>query len=223
MTKEALRIMNILKQVCEKVARFRSDENGSASIELLLCVPLMVYAMLSTMVYFHAFRNEAISERAGLTIADLYSRESGDGSGINDEYIDNSRNLLRQLAFVDDDPDLRITFFEFSDADDAYQVVWSENRGYGSDYTDNDLLQLRNNLPIMADGERSILVQTRIDYVSPVSVSIAPWIVSPLEDVVFNTYTVIRPRYTNTLCWHPSDGSDPICGGDETEGEGGGV
>lgn len=208
--------MNAVQHIKRVFHRFRSEEDGTASIELLLCFPLLVYALLSTLVYFHAFRYEAISERAGLTVADMFSREAGDGSGIDANYLENSRDLLRQLALVDSDPDLRVTFFEYSTENDAYQVVWSENLGFGSDYTNDELNQLSStgNLPIMADGERSILVQTRVEYISPVSVSIAPWIVRPLQDVVFQTYTVIRPRYTNTLCWHPADGSAPLCGDD---------
>ena len=78
----------------EKLRSFWYDETGIASVELMLSVPILVWALLSTHVYFQAFRAEAISTRAGLTIADMYSRRAG----VNAEYVAGSYELFKVLT-----------------------------------------------------------------------------------------------------------------------------
>lgn len=45
------------------IKRFRDNEDGSAAIELVLVTPIITWALLSTIVYFDAFRAETRSAR----------------------------------------------------------------------------------------------------------------------------------------------------------------
>lgn len=190
--------------LANKIRAFQEDESGNASIELLLCVPMLVWAMLSTMVYFDAFHHEAISTRAGLTIADMISRE--DDTNIDNAYLDGARNVLRTLTETEGSPDLRVTVFRYRATEDDYRVVWSRNRGYGQNYNNARLALIRNQLPILADGARALLVETRTQYNARFSVSISPFLVPNLEGVEFNSFTVISPRFGPTICFERNDG-----------------
>ncbi len=206
-----VKVINFLKD-------FQADENGNASIELLLCVPIMVWALLSTMVYFDAFHDEAISTRAGLTIADMISRETGN---ITPEYLTNLRSLLRSLTETDDDPSIRVTVFECfktdpSDANEQcrYDRIWSRNRGLSPNHNDTRLRALSDRLPMMAHNDKAILVETQTQYNAEYTVSISPFIVPNLTGVTFESFTVISPRFETSVCWERA-ADDILCDVDD--------
>ena len=80
------------------IKRFRDNEDGSAAIELVLVTPIITWALLSTIVYFDAFRAETRSARAGLTIADMFSREASAPVAIGAGYVDAAQALLGTLV-----------------------------------------------------------------------------------------------------------------------------
>ncbi len=194
---------------------FQNDESGNAAFELLFCVPIMVWALLSTMVYFDAFHDEAISTRAGLTIADMLSRET---ANITPEYMANLGDLLQSLTETEDNPELRVTVFECFKAnpedDCRHDLIWSENVGMGSNNTNATLAELANRLPMMANNDKAILVETETDYNAEYTVSISPFIVPNLTGVTFSSFTVISPRYESSVCWEVSP-SDSLCDVDD--------
>ena len=194
--------------------RFRDEEDGVVAVELLLVIPILVWALLSTLVYFDAYQNEAISTRAGLTLADAISRER---SAVDDTYITNMRNLLRVLTRSDANPALRVTVYRYRATGDRYIVVWSkdESSDMGGPLTTVDLETMRDRLPIMADGDRAILVETRTAYTAPFSVGMGPFFGSGLENVEFNSLTVITPRFLDSICYDPTPllplNADDLC------------
>jgi hypothetical protein len=185
--------------------KFRDDQNGSMSIELLLVTPILVWALLSTYVYFDLFRVESNSNRAALTIADMLSRETVD---IDASYLNTTRNILRELTYEEANPDYRITVYTFRDSDRSYRRVWSRNRGLAPNFNNTNLneLQAAGRLPALADGDRAILLQTRTEYDAPFSIGLGPFTSTDLDDVTFQTFIVIRPR-PGQLCFLRSDGT----------------
>lgn len=197
-------------------SEFRDDESGNAAIELLLCLPILVWALLSTIVYFDAYHDEAISTRAGLTIADMFSRED---APVDSDYMNGAHALLTSLTGVTDRTStadtyegskLRVTVYEYVQANDVFRVIWSENIGFGVNYTDANLANLRSALPDIADGDTAILVETTTTYNAPFAVSISPFIVPNLDGVEFKTFTVISPRFAESICWDRA-GDDDLC------------
>ncbi|MEO1639925.1 MAG: hypothetical protein AAFU41_11855 [Pseudomonadota bacterium] len=190
--------------------RFAKDEEGNMAIELVLVVPILVWALLSTFVYFDAFRVESNSHRAALTIADMFSREE---TPITPAYLNSTRALLRSLTFEEANPDFRVTVYRYRESDDSYRRVWSQRRGYSSNLNNENLadLQAKGLLPIMANGDRSILVETRTQYDAPFAFGLGPFTSTNLQDLTFDTFTVIRAR-PGTLCWDrfPDDDTNTI-------------
>lgn len=191
---------------------FRQDETGTVAIELVLVVPMLTWALLSTLVYFDVYRAESISNRASLTLADMISREQND---VDLEYVSNMRKVLQVLTDADDNPDIRVTLYRYRAVDDQYLVVWSENFGFAAPLTDVDLVGLRGRLPLLADENRTILIETRTAYSAPFSTGMGPFAGTRLDDLDFTTFTVISPRFLSTICFDPtpmlpSDG-DEMC------------
>lgn len=193
--------------------RFRDEEDGVIAIELLLAVPILVWALLSTLVYFDAFRMEAINTRAGLTLADMISREQ---VSVDENYIDSMQEVLRSLTSSPAASDIRVTVYRYRASDDTYRLVWSENRGMdGGELSNSDLENLRDRLPVMANDGRAILVETRNSYRAPFKTGMGLFFGTNLGDFDFQTFTVISPRFLTTICFDPTpalpSNGDEVC------------
>ncbi len=197
------RFLHILK-------RFREDEEGTVAIELVLVVPVLVWVLLSTLVYFDVYRAEAISNRAALTMADMVSREQ---DAINGPYLTGMRELLQVLAETDEQPGFRLTVFTYDQPTDQYSRIWSRRRDWpGGNLTNAALRALSAQLPIMATGDRAILLETRMQYSAPFSVGISPFGGPNFDGFEFETFTVISPRFINRLCFDtdPASNADAL-------------
>lgn len=191
--------MTLFTRIKTRAQAWHRDESGSVAVETVLMVPLLAWAMLATLTYFDAYRMESISYKTGLTIADAVSRES---DTLTDPYIDGLHGLQTFLMIKDKTPDLRVSVFRYRANQDDYRRVWSEARGSQPPLTHSALNAMRGKLPVMANGERAILVETWSDYEAPYSVG--------LGDFDMSTYNVISPRFTLQLCFDnsPGDGND---------------
>ncbi|MEO0917457.1 MAG: hypothetical protein AAFY31_10825 [Pseudomonadota bacterium] len=197
---------------------FRRDEDGIISIELLFAVPILLWTLMSTMIYFDAFKAQTISTRAALTVADMISREE---QPLSPDYLNGTRNLLRTLSAVDDNPDFRITIFRYRQAQDDVRRNWTRRRGYSSNLTNSDLNTLFNDgrIPPMSDGEVAILLETSTMY-RPIANTA---FLGPLsnggtdanDEIEFTTFTIIKPRYSPAVCFDPTpndlENGDTIC------------
>lgn len=182
--------MSMLKGLKSKVFAFRKDEKGSVAVEMMLMVPIIAWAMLGTLTFFDAYRNEAISYKAALTVADMLSREA---DAIDDDYIDGAKGLLTFLASDDPDPDLRVTVFRWNANKSKYVRVWSKSRGPHGPLSTSDLAGMTGVLPEMAHQERMILVETWTAYTPPWEIGLGSYNMA--------TYNVVSPRFVSQLCF----------------------
>jgi len=95
-----------------------------------------------------------------------------------------------------------------------HKVVWSEFRGTMDSLNDANINAYFDVIPIMGDGERTILVETVTRYTPKFGTSIGQiFRIRGLEPMDMNVMQVIRPRFTTTVCWDetPADSSDAKC------------
>ena len=187
----------LVRALRARLARWRRDESGSIAVETLMMVPLMAWAMLSTLAYFDAYRSEGISTKASLTIADMFSRET---NFVTSEYVTNARNLLRTLTLNDNWPDLRVTVVRWDEANQLLRRVWTQERGPRQGLTATEVAELVDDIPVLSDGERLILVETWTDYTPLYSVGLSPF--------TMETFTFISPRFVSQLCFKHSESTD---------------
>ena len=201
-------------------SKFLTDEDGTMAIELVLVVPILTWVLMSTYVYFDLFRNEANAHRAALTVADMFSREQ---TPIDSAYLDGALALLRTVTIDDPNPTYRVTVYRYQQSDDTYRLVWSRNRGMTPELDDDLLtaLDTGKKLPLLADDDRSILLETRTVYTPPfdTGIRLLTQFFSKSEtdvrnergETVFTTFTVIRPRFTPSLCWEMTPPDSDLC------------
>lgn len=202
-----------MKKLLTHIRAFHDDEQGSMSIELLLVVPILVWVFLSTFVYFDVFRVETNSIRATIAIAEMFSREDT----VDAEFMQSARSVLRELTYEENNPDVRITVYEYdpsiTNANRRFRVVWSEGRGFGSRST-NSLRSLARDgrLPVMEAVDHAIYIETRTQYDAPFNIGLGPFTVTDLDDRQFRQDLVVRPR-GGRLCWDPDTDvdDDEIC------------
>ena len=188
-----------------RLGRFRRDDSGSISIEAMLIFPLLTWCYLAGFVWFDAFRAESLNEKATYAIGDAVSRET---NMIDPGYVGSLLNLHRIMTFADRPTRVRVSQIEWSAADQRHTVNWSTRVGYDGgmqDLKNADIASdtaLFDKIPIMADGEKLIVVETWLPYEPIFNIG--------LDGFVFDSFTVIRPRYAPQVCFDRNSSGDPM-------------
>jgi hypothetical protein len=187
----------LIKKPFAALRRFFDRETGSISIEAVIMLPALAWCYLGTYVFFDAYRSQSINTKVAYTIGDTLSRET---NFITPAFIDGMHELQAFLVDSDHDIALRISVFTYDGDADRYEVIWSEGRG-GPITLDDDALNLnRAGVPLMANADVAILVETWVDYVPDYTVGIT--------EFTFRDFVVTRPRFATQLCWNPIEDGD---------------
>lgn len=138
---------------------FRNDERGSFMVESVIALPLLFWTVAATFEFFEVHRYKSVREKATYTIADMLSREQ---DAVNDTYMDNAKALFDLIVNDDGINQLRVSIIRYDEDDDEYEVFWSKVRGTGpmDELEDADVADDHDRLPMMADGEDVIVVET---------------------------------------------------------------
>ncbi|WP_022705329.1 TadE/TadG family type IV pilus assembly protein [Pseudorhodobacter ferrugineus] len=172
--------------------RFTRDEKGSLVFDAVIVMPMLAWGYMGMFVYWDAYRATNAVQKASYTIADLISR-SQDGDGINDAYIAGMRTTFNRMLNARNPGNIRLTSYTWSGVRDRYEVIFSRSPGRGMPVLTNaDLASLTDQLPIMADGDSAILLETEFFYVPPVNYG--------LDHNLMEQFIVTRPRFLPKLC-----------------------
>lgn len=181
---------------------FRRSERGSMSVETVMIVPILLFAYAGLFTFFDAFRTVNLNTRGSYTIADMLSRES---NTIDDDYIAGLNTVLSILTQSDYDTILRVTLVHRV-AEDDLRVAWSAVDGGTGNYikpiTDATYTEIEDHVPIMADGDVNIIVQTWSGFVPMMR-----WV--GVEPQYFEHTVATRPRFDPSLCYE--QGGEDVC------------
>ena len=172
-----------------RLRRFGRDTDGTVAFEAMIILPVLLFAMLMTVLLSDMFRSQNTALRAAYTVADTLSRRV---DPVDVPYLDGSAVLYRYLARARHGAWMRISSIAFSEAEDRYIVVWSHHAANGDSLTTEQLNQgLHERLPSMPTGETVILVEAGTEWQSFAQ----NWF-PPRE---FRQVVVTRPRFTSQL------------------------
>lgn len=174
------------------IGRFTRDEKGSLVVDTIFMMPLFAWGYFGMIVYWDAYRAENMVQKASYTISDLVSR-SQDVDGIDDAYLSGMRTTFNTILNSDDAGKIRVTSYTWSAVRDRYEVIFS--RAPGGELpalTTANLAGLTDYLPLMADGDSAILLETEILYVPPQGYA--------LNENLLQQFIVTRPRFLPKLC-----------------------
>lgn len=172
--------------------RFTRREEGSLSVETVLAVPILVWAIIATLVFFDAFKTLNTSQKATYTVADMLSREAE----VTPDMMTTMHELYDYLAHAPGDNALRVTVVKMKQDPDTlaktYEMVWSEGVGGIEGYQDIDLIIPR--LPDMSAGEQLVFVESEQNWSPVFGVGLASY--------RFREVAIVRPRFAPQLKWN---------------------
>jgi hypothetical protein len=165
--------------------RFARAEAGSLTAETVLVLPLLIWAFAALYGYWDIYRAQNSVQKASHTLSDLLSREM---APIDGGYLDGMETVLGYLVQRNDPIALRVTSIVWTELV-GFSVLWSHSTdpvqlpalGAGG------VADLSTRIPIMADGDSVVLVETRLAYTPPFNLGVG--------DTVFEEFIVTRPRF----------------------------
>jgi len=171
---------------------FRISEHGGLTVEAVLIIPIVVWALTATFVFWDAFKTINISQKATYTIADTLSRET---SAIDTDYMTASHELYDYLMGGAGNNALRVSVIGMSQDPITFQksmtLEWSQGVGGVSGYT--DLSVLKDRVPDMAPGDQLIVVESEQEWAPAFAVGLASY--------RFREVAISRPRFAPQLVW----------------------
>lgn len=146
-----------------RLARFRDDTRGTVTVEMVMTLPLLIWALTATYQYFDLYRYHAVRDKATYTVTDMLSREQAPVTG---GYLTGARDLFNAISNDDSDAQLRISVVSYDQENERYSVVWSRIRGTGPmQRLDNSNVRSGDiSLPQMIDGQQIVLVESHSAY-----------------------------------------------------------
>ncbi|UWQ89775.1 pilus assembly protein [Rhodobacteraceae bacterium M382] len=189
----------MLKRLLQRLRDFAQRTDGNVSVEFVLAMPMVFWSFMAVYVFFDGYRQSTVNLKSAYTISDLLSRET---NAVDDDYIDSMYSLLQVLTRSRSVSRLRVTVVRWDEDDARYYVDWSEARGYETVLTNATISGFEDDLPIMPDNERVILVETRNVFVPLFNVG--------MEDKNLDNFVFSRPRFAPKL-----DFDGPLSGGDD--------
>ncbi|RVT84542.1 hypothetical protein DXV76_12760 [Rhodobacteraceae bacterium CCMM004] len=172
------------------LSRFGRREHGGMSIESVLVLPMLAWALLACFSYFDGLRQANVGIKATHTIGDLLSRET---APVDAAYMDGMDDVLNFLVRSPNPARMRVTTVTYDGGDEAFELGWSHGTGGAAAFTDADLPLLLPHLPQSAGGDTLIVVETWVDYPAP--------FVMGLSSRVLTNVIVTRPRFAPQLKW----------------------
>lgn len=163
---------------------FVREDRGSVIVEAVIILPILIWAYVAMFVYWDAYRYQNTASKASYTVADMVTREVKD---IDDAYIDGLKIVFDYQLDADLATSMTVSSVTWVQARNRYEVLWSEGRGPKSYPLNTAKVQdVKTKLPVMADGDSVILVQTMVDYVPLFEVGVPSF--------THEEFIVTRPR-----------------------------
>lgn len=190
--------MSLLSRLKLRLRFFAEDCRASLSVETTIIMPLLTWWYVGSFVYFDAFRQQNVNLKAAYTLADMISREGGGGGGGSDgkvgpEYLDGLNRVFDYLTTSDKPTWIRVTFLDMDQVTGKYRKLYSKTTKGKPEHTNDTLNARADRIPLLAPGEKVVLVETFAAYEPFFNVGLgARW---------FENFIVTRPRFAPCISW----------------------
>ncbi|MBF9030214.1 pilus assembly protein [Rhodobacterales bacterium HKCCE3408] len=180
---------------------FVRNERAAVALEAIIMTPILAWLFTASFIFFDAFRTYNTSLKATYAIADVLSRQTDLVYGSD---IEGLANIFQHISRNPGGSSMRVSEIRWdadAGSDGEYAVDWSYPTGGETRLRDSDIPNIIDQLPVMANGERVIVVETFVPY--------DPYFTVGIDDIEFTNFTVTRPRFAGQLPF--DDGSNPSC------------
>ena len=190
---------NLTQPIRTRLTAFWREDEGSLSVEAVMILPLLLWAFLATFTFFDVYRSKNLALKANYAVSDLLSREI---QPIDMNYLLGIEDVYAYLTQGGDPAWVRVTVVYCtedcdSQTDRVLKRDWSKATDGVSTHT-NTIIQdsYGDVIPMIAEGERVIMVETMAGYEPPFSVYLTGIEARDMNDIVMT-----RPRFAPQLCW----------------------
>ena len=182
-----------------RLADFSRHEDASISIEAVLVLPFLLWAFAAMYSFFDVYHARSLAMKGNYAVADLLSRET---NPIDMDYLRGTEDIFQYITRSGtsswirvtpvrcrrrcDDPARRQLRRDWSRATDGHHRL--TNTEVNRDY--------RDVVPMIARGERVIMVETFTNYTPPLNPKLTGIFPRKINDL-----TMTRPRFGPQLCW----------------------
>lgn len=178
--------------------RFRKDQAGSLSVEAVIILPLLFWAICATFTYYNAFKVQNAVNRANYTLGDIVSRETGT---VTPEYVQGLHNLYQYMTRAKDENTwIRVSTVtckkRCNKANRVLRIDWSYGTAGAHTLKNTEIRQVEEMVPLLPKGDTLILVET-----NSVFVPLFKGMVPTFGDKTMASYSVTRPRFAQQVVW----------------------
>ncbi|SPJ23982.1 TadE/TadG family type IV pilus assembly protein [Palleronia abyssalis] len=186
--------MRLIQRLSRRLMAFRRDESGSYTVETVLVLPFLVMTCLALLTFVDAYRTQISNLRITYSIADMLSREQFPATR---QTVEGLGRVYDYLTVGDENTYMRISSVIWDETNARHILVWSDVTFPDSaiykpqPHTEATLPDLADRIPVLADGDSIIVVETWMDYTPPFDVGFG--------GRRFANYTVVSPRFVPVL------------------------
>lgn len=186
--------MSVLTKVKQLHARFLSETRGSLSIEMVLIIPLLIWAIAASFVFYDGFRTKMRVQTAANTVVDALTRET---ATLTTEHLEDLNNVFDALVAGRGNMYIRVSSVAQIEEDEPPVLAWSHGaRGLPAA---ESLADISRDLPPVLLGDSVIVVEAFGGWVPPLPLA-------GLERLVrMDVQVAARPRFSP---WLPLEGSE---------------
>lgn len=170
-------------------SRFVRDEKGLVVAEFLFAMCWLCWWYVASFAMFDGFRQYNASIKATYTVGDILSRQL---IMVDRSFLDGLRGLYEYLIKFGSEADLRYTSLKWDDAAQRYEVHWSYSTGSRPALTTGALVDMEDKLPVLANGEHVLLVESWSIYNTLFKVGVR-------QGLEFNNTMVTSPRFATRI------------------------
>lgn len=164
--------------------RFLRREDGTVLVEGVVMLPMLLWAFIGLFVFWDAHKTVNAVQKATYTVSDTLSRRQ---RTINAGYLTGLKTMMDYLMGNDAPSKLRITSATWVESRNQFEVLWSCSPGSGmTKLTTTTLQSLASNIPLTADGDTVLIVESELTYRPGFNVGI--------DDMAVRQFVVTRPR-----------------------------
>ncbi len=210
------------------LSRFGTDTRGSVSVETIIVLPMLLWALVATVVFFDGFRTRHQTQTAALTVSDIISRET---NMLTSGYLEGMNEVFDFLADARQPTRLRISSLIWNSTLERPQVQWSYGTRGMAPLTDPVLELLVGNdheglMPLFGDDNGFSFAGARAQMPEPDFIDRIPPILPGEAVIVVESFALWSPfmefglaqrRLTHTVATRPRftqfirlEGVDPI-------------
>ena len=191
---------------------FPRNEKASVTVEVVLVSLILLWGYFGMFILFDAYRALSANIRASYTLSDLISRET---QSIDAAYIEGLNEIQDVITQSYERTVLRISVVSYDSGSSSHDLEWSDSTAGQLPVTQGNLdTSLVPHLPMMANGEHLIAVETWVAYNPFLNITLLPFYGGNAPErtanpdnfevfpaLYFEAIAITRPRFAGQLCW----------------------